>query len=146
MTKTNLFASLAARVDEGFKVRLINPATGKTIKDKDGKEAFIEVLSGDSAAAEAFDRERQKKANDAAAMSLLSGTQEDDEVPETVAKVAALTKSWHLVDLSGEVIDVPCTRENALMLYNGRETKWIYRQVMPQAGTIANFMRPSPKG
>lgn len=147
MTKTNPFAALAARVDDGFRVRLINPATGKAIKDKNGAEAFIEVLSGDSAAADAFDRQRSRKANDAAAKSLLTGAQEEEDAPEIVAKIAALTVSWHLVDPeTGEVLDVLCTTENALLLYNSRATRWIYRQVMPQAGTIANFMARSSGG
>lgn len=142
--KSSPFAALAARVDEGFKVFLINPATGKRILDEDDRPAYIEVLSGDSEVAEKFDRDRQKKANDAAASSLLTGTKEDDETPELVAKIAALTVGWHLVDpVSRSVIDVPCTPDNALALYNGRETRWIYRQVMPQAATIANFMQRS---
>jgi len=146
--KTSAFAGLAAQVDKPFRVHIIHPATGRTVADKDGNPAFIEVLSADSTAAETFDRERQRKLNDAAKSTLLAGTATpDDETPEVVAKLAALTSAWHLVDIAtGEVIDVPCTPENAQELYVSRATRWIYLQVMPQAANIANFLPPSSKG
>jgi hypothetical protein len=134
---TNPFAGLAAQVDRGHRVTIIDPRTGKAIRDKAGKSAYVEILSGDSAVAENFDREQARRIKG-------QDSTDDDDTPLAIAKLAALTSGWHLVDMiSLDIIDVPCTRDNAESLYAARETRWIYKQVLPAALDIGNFMKPS---
>lgn len=138
------FAALAANVSQTFKVEIIDQITDKPIIDKNGNPAFIEVFSTDSDAGRAFDKE-QRAAYRRKAMKSRNGIAEPgDQLEENVAKCAALTKSWHLVDPgSREVIDVPCTLENAAELYGEAGMNWLFVQVWVAANDAANFMNRS---
>jgi len=140
------FAALAADVSQSFKVEIIDQITDLPIVDKDGNKAFIEVLSTDSDAGRAFDKD-QRSAYRRKAMKSRNGIAEpNDPFEENVAKCAALTKTWHLVDpFTREVIDVPCTVDNAKELYGEAGMNWLFVQVWVAANDAANFMNRSSR-
>ena len=63
-----------------------------------------------------------------------------------IAKCAALTAGWHLVDPETlEPIDEPCTIEAAKELYSLPLTTWIWLQPWAAANNHANFIKRSAK-
>lgn len=128
-------------VNDAFKVVIIDPATDLPLKDVDGNEAFVEVLSTDSDIGREFDRTRRKvgmqrmiRTNNALA--------QDDPVDENQQKLARLTRAWHLVDVASyQPIEVECSETNALELYRDGGMQWLYRQVWLGASSAANFIR-----
>lgn len=141
------FGGLAARVDVPFKVVLLHPSTDEPIVDKNGQEAFVEVLSAnDSDVGRTFDKENRTRAQRRAMKARRASEALEDGHEVSVAKCARLTTGWYLVDPdTREPIDVECTAENALELYSAKETGWIYRLVWLGAIDAGNFMRSSPK-
>ncbi|MEH2508694.1 hypothetical protein V1291_000048 [Nitrobacteraceae bacterium AZCC 1564] len=141
---TSKFAALAADVSQTHRVELIDQITDKPIVDKAGNKAFIEIYSTDSPQGLAFDKE-QRAAFRRKAMKSRNGVAEPpDQLDENIQKAAVLTKSWHLVDPStSEVIDVPCTRENAIELYSSPGMNWLFVQVWVATTDAANFMKRS---
>jgi hypothetical protein len=142
---TGKFDALAAEVDVPFQVILIDALTDKPIEDKQGKRAYIEVLSVDSTEGQLFDKESRRVTNS----RLMSGRKEavanEDSVDTNKAKTARLTKSWYLVDPSTQLpIDVPCTQANAKELYFSNRTHHIWQQVWMGAIEPGNFIKRSP--
>jgi hypothetical protein len=63
-----------------------------------------------------------------------------------IAKCAALTAGWHLVDPETlEPIDEPFTVENASELYSLPLTSWIWVQPWAAANNHVNFIKRSAK-
>jgi hypothetical protein len=143
---TSKFAGLAADVDQTITVELINPKTGEPICDKDGKASFIEVLSTDSPAGREFDKTRRKIVM-TRAMRGRNQLATEDQLEENQAKLAKLTRSWYLVDpdTREQIIDYPCTEENAKELYSFGGTAYVFRQVWLDASDPANFIGRSSK-
>lgn len=141
------FAALGANVSTPFQVELLDLKTDLPIKDKDGRVAFIEVLSNDSKEAREFDKQRRAASTRRIMRSgSANSAGDDDQLEGNIAKLAHLTKKWHLVDpVAKEVIDVPCTEEAAIELYSDPDTHYIYRQVWVACIDTANFMTRSPK-
>lgn len=135
------FGSLAANVGDTHKVTLIDPATDMPIKDGEGKEAFVEVLSSDSEIGRQFDKLR-RRAQSQRAMRGAAIT--DDGLEEQQHKLAKLTKSWHLVDpATRDPLQIACNEENAKELYTDGGMQWLYRQVWLGANETANFIKRS---
>lgn len=140
----NKFASLAADVSRPFRVELIDPATDEVIRDKDGKASYIDVWSADGERARAFDKADRKTLMLRIKQARNGKVDPDDALEKNIAKCAALTDSWYLVDrLSGEPIDVPCTMENAADLYSPPGMGWIFLQPWIAANDVVNFL-PKP--
>jgi hypothetical protein len=138
------FGSLAADVSKPFVVELIDPSTEDVIKDKDGKAAFIAVWSADSERGRLYDKAKRKDLMLRIKKSRTGKVDPDDALEENMAKLAALTDSWHLVDrITGEVIDVPCSPENAADLYSPPGMGWLFVQPWLGANDAANFL-PKP--
>lgn len=141
---SNKFAALAANVSDAFKVEIIDPITDLPIKDKDGKTAFIEVYSADSDAGRVFDKEQRAAMRRKAMRSRNGVVEPGDQLEENVAKCAALTKSWYLLDpTTKQPIEVPCTAENAAELYGAPGMSWLFVQAWVAANDTANFMKRS---
>lgn len=142
---SNKFGSLLANVAVPFKVELIDPATDQVIRDKSGKAAYIAVWSTDSARSREYDKSKRKDLFLRAKASRSGVAPHDDPLDQNIAKCAALTDSWYLVDpVSLEPIDVPCTAENAVDLYSAPGAGWIFIQPWVEASSTANFLqRPS---
>jgi hypothetical protein len=136
--------ALCLETDRPYKVPLVYPGTEEVIKDKEGREAYIEVRSFDSAEAMGFDRERRIELNRKAVRGKLNQEVEQDPLDEQMRKLASLTMSWHLVDpVTRETIDLPCTSENALEIYKYPKLHWIYRRALGGALDEGNFT-PKP--
>lgn len=115
---------------------------GKQIADKGGKPFFIDVYSEDSAVGRRFDKEQR----DQALANARSGTDQPTQLEINIAKCAALTAGWHLVDPETlEAIDEPCTVENAKELYSLPLTTWIWLQPWTAANNHVNFIKRSAK-
>lgn len=144
---SNRFGGLAANVTTPHRVVLLSPITGDPIKDKKGKEAFIEILASDSPEGRAFDKQRRAKFTKSVMQSPTGQPADDgDEFEANAEKLAVLTKGWHLVDpVTKEVIDVAFSKEAATEVYSAPGTGWLYRQVFAAAYNTANFMRRSSK-
>lgn len=143
---TSKFGSLAANVSDAFKVEIIDPISDAALKDKDGKVAFIEVLSTDSDAGRAFDKEQRAVLRRKAMKSRNGLVEGADQLEENIAKASVLVKSWHLVDpVTKEALDVPCTKENASELFSAPGMNWLFVQVWVAANDSANFMQRSPR-
>lgn len=139
---TNKFAALAADVSQLFKVELIDPITDKPIEDKEGRKAFVEVLSLESPEGLAFDKEQRSVYRRKQMKSRNGQAEPSDSLEENQRKLAALTRGWHLVDpATREVMDVPCSVENAFELYSSPGLNWIYTPVFVEAANAANFMK-----
>ncbi len=139
------FGNLAANTSEVFRVEIIDAASDEVLRDKDGKAAYIDVLAADSIEGRAFDRDRQMVYRKKAARTR-GGVPDVDVLEENVAKCAALTRDWYLVDpVTREQIDVPCSRSNAVELYSAPGMHWLFIQPWVALNDAANFIRSSSK-
>lgn len=134
---TSQFAALAADVETPFRVYLLHPRTKARILDQDENPAWIDVLSSDSSRADRFDQEQHRMQVERSARGKPAA--EGEHV--NALRTAALTVGWHLVDpQTHEVMDVPCTEENAAALYSANASRWIFRQVWLDCIETGNFM------
>jgi hypothetical protein len=116
---------------------------GKQIIDRNGKAFFIDVYSEDSAVGRRFDKEQRDTALDNAR----NGIDQPSQLDINLAKCAALTAGWHLVDPETlEPIDEPCTLENAKELYSLPLTTWIWLQPWAAANNHINFIKRNARG
>ena len=137
------FGSLSAKVEKPFRVILLDPATDLPLKDKDGKEAYIDVLSAQSDAGRKFDRERQTQMA-RRAMRSRNQVLDEDAFEINTAKTAALTVGWYLVDPSnGEPIDAAFSMEAALEFYRLPLAHPFFMQAFVAAHETANFIKSS---
>lgn len=130
------FSALKIPTEVAQKMEICDPVTGLPIlgKETGAPGGFIELLSEDSKVGQTFmreavDRRSQRKTKFSAA--------ELEE--EQIRRAAKLTKSWSLVDLEGQPIDVEFTEANAIELY--REVGWIFEQVIEFTGNRKNFKK-----
>ena|ERR1700733_4294822 len=112
-----------------------NPVTKAPIVDANKNEAFIELLSFESAVARAHDR-RVQDIN----MKLVGrGPTREENEARFVEKLVAVTKSWHLVSLTGQHLDVPCTAAMVEALYSDDTFIWLKTQVVQHCLDLGNF-------
>ena len=139
---TNLFAGMLLNTEASTKVVLKLP-NGTTLKDVDGKEAYICVLSTDSKKATAL---RQASRDKRLAGEKSSAAQIDEDANDVLAQ---LTTDWYLVALDGKPIvgedqkPLPCTTDNAKVLYSLLSASHWTDQVKIASGMRENFM-PAP--
>lgn len=123
--------------------RVLIKLDGKQIVDKNGNPFFIDVYSEDSAVGRRFDKEQRDKAFKYAR----DGIEQPTQIEINIAKCAALTAAWHLVDPETlEPIDVPCNADEAKELYSLPLTTWIWVQPWAAANNHINFIKHSAKG
>jgi len=131
------FAGMEMSVDRPERLPLLHPTTRQTLRDADGKEAFLELYSQDSKIARdhtlAIQRRRLR-----AARGRLRIEPEEIEA-DTVDLLAALTAGWHLVGLNGTVLDVPFSTENARELYSAPQLAWVREQADEFINDRGNF-------
>lgn len=141
---SNKFASLVADVSKPFRVEIIDPATEDVIRDKDGNPFYIDIWASDGVQGRAYDKAKRKDLALRVKQSRTGKVEQDDALEANIAKCAALTAGWYLVDrLTGEVIDVPCTPENAVDLYSPPGMGWLFIQPWVGSNDTANFL-PKP--
>jgi hypothetical protein len=133
------FGALAPS-DKPFRVHI--KLDGKPISDKNGNPFYIDVYSEDGAIGRRFDKEQRDRALSYAR----DGLEQPNQMEVNIAKCAALTAAWHLVDPETlEPINVDCTVENAKELYSLPLTTWVWVQPWAAANNHINFIKHSAK-
>lgn len=132
------FQNIGYAVDEPRRLVLVNDDTGEPIKDEDGKEGYIDLISYDSRAAAKLKADFGNRRLQSRGRQIIM---EAIEV-EQIDLLAVLTKGWHLVDITGVVItdDIADARE----VYSMPELAWIRRQAEAFAAKLGNFTRKAP--
>lgn len=132
-----MFESLELATDEVHRMVLVHPTTRQPLRDKEGNEAYIEHYSSDSDVARKVNRQISRRRLKAGRNRI---TPEEIEA-DGIELLAALTKSWYLVDFAGNVLDVPCTQDNARKLYENSKTFWLREQLDESTADRANFSK-----
>lgn len=138
------FSALAADVQAAMNMPIVSPVTDGILKDKSGKEAFVSLLSADSAEGRAVDRAQSTQAM----RKMRSGRNlaDDEDLTEgQIEKLIALTAGWYLVDLKGDAIDVEFSAANARELWNDPGMAWLRRQAWVFVNTAGNFIKSPSK-
>lgn len=142
---TSKFGGLAANVTAPSRMTIIYPVTGKPIVDETGKQAYIDLMSQDSAAGRQLAKDR---AAEQVKRMAKSGAAEDmdDVVGEQIETLAVLTAGWHLVDpVTGKPINFPFSGEaSARELFSAPELQWLRRLAYLHVVHAENFMQASP--
>ncbi|SDC06538.1 hypothetical protein SAMN05216337_1001166 [Bradyrhizobium brasilense] len=137
---TSKFAALSGT---GKPYRSFANLGGEPVVDKDGKRAYIDMLSEDSPTGRKFDKEWRERVLDLAA----DGKPAPTDYERNIAKAAALTTGWYLVNPETlEHMDEPCTLENAQELYALADSRWLWAPAWVAANNSANFIKRSAKG
>lgn len=123
-------------VDDVRRMKIISPIDGSVMQDKEGRQAFIDLASAHSEAARRTRQSLQSRRMNRFAVRM-TAEEADAEAAEVFA---AITKAWHLVDVLGEHVDLPCTRDNALELYQHPEWHYVRQQVEAFVHTAGNFL------
>lgn len=135
-------SKFAALSGTGKPFRVLLKLAGEPLVDKDGKQAYIEVHSEDSAIGRRFDKEWRDKTIAIAT----AGDPQPSQHEHNIAKTAALTAGWYLVNPDTlDQINEPCTPENALELYSMPDTGWIWFPAWTASNNNANFIKRSAK-
>jgi hypothetical protein len=137
------FAKLTKNFDQPFKVEIPDPFGDPLVKpvlrDANKNPCYVEIYALDSTKGREFDKLHR---GDIAQKVRAGQPVNADSVEFITAKCAALTKSWHIVDPeTHEVIDEPCTEENARELYSLPGLSWLFDPVQKGAADPANFMK-----
>src|SRR4029077_1406550 len=130
------FSGLELEVETPFRLTLIHPVTRQPMRDADGNQAYIDHYSADSEIARKHQRNVQRRR--LAMRGRMKITPEELE-GEAVEILAALTAGWHLVDLKGNVIDLPFNQDNARELYANPAVSWLREQIDESTADRANF-------
>lgn len=137
---TSKFAALSGT---GKPYRSFANLAGQPVVDKQGRPAYIDMLSEDSTAGRRFDKEWREHTLALAA----DGKPPPTQFEHNIAKAAALTTAWYLVNPdTQEPIDEPCTLENAQELYALPDSRWLWGPAWVAANNSANFIKRSAKG
>lgn len=134
------FAGMALEVDKPSRMVIVHPVSRQPLRDNEGKEAFIELHSGDSDVARKHHRAVQRRR---LAMRGRGKITPEELEAEHVEFLSALTVGWYLVDLSGAPIAVPFSPENARDLYAEAALSWVREQVDEFTGDRGNFSKAS---
>lgn len=136
------FSGLELAVEKPIRLVLLNPVTRQPIRDKEGKESYIEHFSGDSEIARKHQRTVQRRR---LAMRGRAKITPEELEAEGNDLLAALSTGWYLVSLDGNPIDVPFNVENARELYASPATAYIREQLDESASDRGNLSTASSK-
>lgn len=130
------FGAMALDTEKPVRMVIRHPKTNLPLRDNDGTEAFIDLMSSDSDAAV---KAKRTVTNGRLAMRNRSKLTSERLETEAAELLAALTKAWYLVGLDGSVVDTPCNHQNAVDLYTAPEMAWLREQVDEFTSDRANF-------
>ena len=145
---SNKFAGLGLEVETPQRLTLLHPRDRVPMKDSNGVEAYIDLISADSPEAKKHERfvaqrridiASQRQGRRAAPVKLQVATME----AENIDLLAMLTKGWHLVTLDGATLTVECNFANARELYEAPALAWLTEQVDAFVFDRANFVKAS---
>lgn len=142
MTLNSKFAALALDVDTAGRMTVVHPITRQPLRDADGKEAYIDLFSSDSAQARLHQRAVSRRR---LAMRGRAKLTVEELEAEAIEFLGALTAGWFLLDLEGKPLGVEFTPDNARELYGIAAIAWLRDQADEYIGDRANFSKGSPK-
>jgi hypothetical protein len=137
------FDALKLDVDAPSRMTIHHPVTRQPVKDTDGNEAYIDLLSPDSEASRKFER---KVTNErlAAARKSRSGTITAEQLEaEQANRLANMTAGWLMISFDGSPLDLEFTTANAQALYESRQMTWLRHQVEAHLDDVTNFTKAS---
>lgn len=140
---TNPFDALGINVTSSVRMPIVNPKTGDVIADKDGKEAYLELLSDDSEAGQRFDRALARQTMKKARANAFRQTDDGDSADMQADKVASLLTGWYLVSFDGAPVDLPFTAQNAKKLMAAQNMAWLRVRALAFVANAGNFMQGS---
>jgi hypothetical protein len=129
--------ALAVDVSHAAKITLLNPKTRQPIRDADGKEAYIEVVSLDSPEVQNVQKAAINKRLKMRGRATVTADEIEAERAETLV---AATKGWYLVTLDGAPMGVAFDAPTARVLYTDARFAWIREQVNEALDDRATFL------
>lgn len=126
------FAGMALAVDTPQRLHLIHPVTREPL------DAWLDLLSYDGQASQRHRAERDERVR-----RLRRELTAEEAADDLAGHVAALTAGWRLRTLDGGELDVPCTPENARLLYGDRALSWVRLQALEFLADRGNWKPPS---
>lgn len=134
------FAAMMLPVDVPARMIIQHPTKNVPLRDADGNEAWIDMLSADSEKARAL--ERKLVTQRLARRNRTTLTAEELEA-EQADKLAVLVTGWHLVGLDGQRQEVDCNEGNARDMLATPGMNWLREQVAEFQMSRANFSKAS---
>ncbi len=129
--------ALAIDVNQTVKVSILNPKTRQPIRDADGNEAYIELVSLDSPEVVAVRKAATNKRLKARGRATMTADEMEAELAETFV---AATKSWNLIALDGTPLKVDLNVATARVVYTDPRFSWIREQVSEALDDRATFL------
>lgn len=130
------FAALALDTETPRRMLIRHPGNDEVLRDAEGREAFIDLLSLSSTPAQKARAAIQQRRIEARVRRV---TVEEAE-QEAMQVLAACTVAWHLVGLDGSAIDVACTPDAAHELYTTPGLRFVADQATRFADAAGNFL------
>lgn len=138
--KNGKFAGLSLDVDKPQRWVILHPTTRQPLRDNDGKEAWIDLYSSDSAVARRHNFNSARRRMNAAGRNQRIRFSPEELEAEGIDLLAALTVDWYLVSLDGTALNTPFSVDEARELYLNN---WLKEQVDDFVTDRANFPPPS---
>jgi hypothetical protein len=133
------FAALALDTEKPGRMLVVHPVSRQPLRDGEGKEAYIDLYSGDSEQAR-----RHYRAVTRRRLALKRAKVSPEEIEaEAVELLCALTAGWYLLDLEGKPLEVEFTADNARELYGLAAVAWLRDQVDEYIADRGNFSKAS---
>lgn len=142
----NKFAALELETAKPGRMFVVHPITRQPLREKsadgkEGKEAYIDLYSGDSEQAR---RHQRSIARRRLAMRGRAKMTPEEIEAEAIEFLCAVTAGWYLLDLEGRPLGVEFTPENARELYGLAAVAWLRDQADEYVGDRGNFSKGSP--
>ena len=121
----------------GAKMEVEHPATGETMRDADGNEAYIMLQSIESDKGVKVSNKILNENLSAMQKKKGQGLSAEKTIEQTAQMLAELTEDWYLVNFDGEPVEDACTKENAKQLF--LNAKWLREQAEDFVNDLGNF-------
>lgn len=146
MTKpADKFGSMMLAVDKPARMFIKHPVTMKVIENSKGEKAYIDLYSADSEIAErhrlAWQQDRLERTIES--RGKVKPDLAEEQKSETELLVA-LTADWHLIDPSGNDIELMFSPDAAREFYSARGVRYVREQAEAFIYERANFLPASP--
>lgn len=132
------FSALELPVEQASRLIVVHPVSRQPLRDKDGKEAFVDLFSADSEVARKHQRSIARRRLASRGRGKI--TPEELEA-EAVELLSALTAGWRLIDFDGNAVEIEFSQESARELYASPGMTWLREQVDEFVADRGNFSR-----
>ena len=129
--------ALAVDVSNAVPITILHPKTRQPLRDAEGKEAFISVVSLDSPEVQKVQKAALNKRLKMRGRVTMTADELEAERAETLV---AATKDWYLVGLDGTPLNVPMSDTTARTVYTDLRFSWIKEQVSEALDDRATFL------